>query len=208
MPSLVINYIDSNRYKYVETSDELKTAASGLPCSLALQWRNYPTAIVEDTIDGKAVVVQLWKGWCQQFLSADEFPGGMGAEVGIYERVSGRGFPAEKPHPLIPDTMWNLWRTASTHAGDDLWWPVAEQHEVEFRLINPVNHQTFFDAGPQRTYWRNKWMDTDSYDDYQKSTGKRWWWLPASFPKNSNAPALGQDYVLEYKINGKTYPRW
>ncbi len=208
MPDLTIKYSDSRGYKYVETSDALKVAASGLPCSKALQWPNYSTDIVDDTINGKPVVIQLWKGWCQQFLSSDEFPGGMGAEVGVYERVSGRGFPAEKPHELIPDTMWHLWREASKRSGDDLWWPVAELHEVEFKFINPVNNTTVFDAEPQRTYWRNKWMDTNSYDDYQKSQGKRWSWLPAGFPKNSNTPALGKDYVLEYKINGKPYPRW
>lgn len=207
MPSLVIKYADNDGYKYVETSEELKIAASALPCCKALQWPNYSTEIVEDVIDGKPVVIQLWKGWCQQFLSSDNFPGGIGAEVGVYERVTGRGFPAIKPD-LIPDSMWNFARAASSHAGDNLWWPVAERHEVEFELINPITNARFFDASPQRTYWRNKWMDTDSYDQYQNSTGKRWSWLPGWVPGNSRTPRFASQYVLNYKINGKSYPSW
>ena len=208
MPGLTIAYQEPTGYKYVETSDALKEAASGLPCFLALQWPGYSSAIVEDTINGKPVVIQLWKGWCQQFLSSANFPGGIGAEVGVYERVTGRGFPAAKPHDLIPDAMWELWREASKNANEDFWWPIAEQHAVEFDLINPVNNTTVFHAGPQNTYWRNKWMDTDSHEDYEKSTGKKWPWLPSWVPGNSNTPAFTKDYVLDYKINGKSYPRW
>ena len=207
MPGLTNAYTEPSGYKYVETSDALKEAASALPCTIALQWPNYSTEIVEDTINGKPVVIQLWKGWCQQFLSSSHFPGGVGAEVGIYERVAGRGFPAIKPD-LIPDLMWNAYREASKKAPDELWWPVAEKHEVEFDFINPVNNTIVFHAGPQNTYWRNKWMDTDSYDDYQNSQGKKWSWLPGFVPGNSNTPTLSSNYILEYKINGKTYPRW
>ena len=208
MPGLTIAYQEPTGYKFVETSDDLKVAASGLPCFLALQWPGYSSDIVEDTINGKPVVIQLWKGWCQQFLSSANFPGGIGAEVGVYERVTGRGFPAAKPHELIPDAMWELWREASKQSNGDFWWPVAEQHTVEFDLINPVNNTTVFHAGPQNTYWCNKWMDTDSHEDYEKSTGKKWPWLPSWVPGNSNTPAFTKDYVLEYKINGKSYPRW
>lgn len=207
MPDLTVSYTDSQGYKYTETSPELKQAASGLPCFKALQWPDYATTIVEDTINGKPVVIQLWKGWCQQFLSSDKFPGGIGAEVGIYERVTGRGFPAAKPD-FFPEAAWLFMREASKHANGDFWWPVAEQNEIEFEFINPVNNTTAFTAGPQRTYWLTKWMDTDSYDTYKERQGKRWPWLPAWFPKNSNAPALAVDFVLGYKINGKTYPRW
>jgi hypothetical protein len=75
----------------------LKEAAAALPCFAALHWPDYATKVFDDTLNGKPIVVQLWKGWCQQFLSSPNFPGGIGGEVGIYERVTGKGFPAERP---------------------------------------------------------------------------------------------------------------
>jgi len=67
-------------YKYVETSPELKEAAAALPCFAALHWPDYCTKVFDDTINGKPVVIQLWKGWCQQFLSSPNFPGGILAD--------------------------------------------------------------------------------------------------------------------------------
>ncbi|HLM24171.1 MAG TPA: hypothetical protein VK274_03900 [Pyrinomonadaceae bacterium] len=96
MMHLTVAYQEPTGYKYVETSDELKAAAAALPCFKALQWPDYDSDIVEDTINGKPVVIQLWKGWCQQFLSSPNFPGGVGAEIGIYERVTGKGFSGRK----------------------------------------------------------------------------------------------------------------
>lgn len=207
MPGFTVAYEEPTGYKYVETSPELKAAVSGLPCFAAIHWPDYGTKIVEDTINGKPVVIQLWKGWCQQSYSSSYFPGGIGGEVGIYERVTGKGFPAAKPD-FVPEPLWHFLRELSKHANGDFWWPVAEQNEVEFDFINPVNNSVVFHAGPQKTYWRNKWMDTDSYDKYQRTTGKRWPSLPAWFPFNSQTPKLAVNYVMEYKINGKTYPRW
>lgn len=205
--NFTIAYQDSDGYNYVETSEDLKEAATVLPCFWALQWPNYRTDVVEDTIDGKAVVIQLWKGWCQQFLSSPDFPGGIGAEVGIYERVTGKGFPADRPD-WMPEPLWLFLQTKSKLANDDFWWPVTEKHEIEFDFINPITNTVAFHAGPQKTYWRNKWMDTDSYDQYEDSTGKKWPWLPAWIPGNSLTPAFTSNFTLEYKINGKTYPRW
>src|SRR5438045_145702 len=96
MASPVVAYTE-NGYKFDETSPEWKELCRVLPCFKQVAWPDYSTAIVEDTIDGKPVVLQLWKGWCQRFLGRDDFPGGIGGEVGIYERVAGRGFPDDKP---------------------------------------------------------------------------------------------------------------
>lgn len=205
MLSPTVGY-EENGYKFVEASPELKEACSALPCFAALTWPDYSTEIVEDTINGKPVVIQLWKGWCQQFLNLSNFPGGIGAEVGIYERVTGKGFPAVKPE-IVPEPMWNFFRNLSKLSNGDFWWPVAEMNEIEYDFINPVNNTIAFHAPPQKTYWRTKWMNPISYHKYQKAQGKRWNWLPA-FSKNSQTPTFAAHYVLEYKINGKTYPRW
>ncbi len=206
MVSPVLAY-EENGYRFVETSEEWKQACTVLPCFEEVAWPDYATAVVEDNINGKPVVIQLWKGWCQQFLGRDDFPGGIGGEVGIYERVSGKGFPAERPD-FFPELMWNFLHGASKLAGGHFWWPVAELNEVEFDFINPITDTVMFHAGPEKTYWMNKWMDTGSYDVYRHTQGKRWSWLPEWFPKNSQTPVFAIDYVLEYKINGKTYTRW
>lgn len=206
MASPVLAY-EENGYKFVETSVEWKQLCTVLPCFRQVEWPNYPTEVLEDTVDGKKVVIQLWKGWCQQFLGREDFPGGIGAEVGIYERVTGKGFPTSRPE-FFPESVWNFLRTASKLANDDFWWPVAENHAIEMSFINPENGTEMFRVGPQNTYWLNKWMDTGSYRKYRLSQGKRWNWLPAWFPKNSRTPILAQDYILEYRINGKSYPRW
>src|ERR1700686_1042367 len=118
MTSPVVAYEDSAGYKYVETSPEWKQLCVGLPCFKEVQWPDYSTKVVEDTINGRPVVIQLWKGWCQQFLGLENFPGGIGGEVGIYERVQGRGFPASKPD-FFPQPMWDFLHETSKRAGGD-----------------------------------------------------------------------------------------
>jgi hypothetical protein len=204
---LTVAYQEPTGYKYVETSDDLKEAAAALPCFSALEWPDYASTIVEDNINGKPVVIQLWKGWCQQFLSSPNFPGGIGGEVGIYERVTGKGFPAERPE-WCPQALWIFLQQKSKLANGDFWWPVAEKNEVEYDFINPVNNTVMFHADMEKTYWRNKWMDNESYEQYKKDQGKRWSWLPSFIPGNSRTPALAVHYVLQYKINGKSYPKW
>src|SRR5204863_2329230 len=38
-----IQYVDTRGYEYVETSEWLKKAVSGFPCSLIMQWPGYAT---------------------------------------------------------------------------------------------------------------------------------------------------------------------
>ena len=204
MDSAVIAY-EENGYRFVETSEKWEQLCAGLPCFPLVRWPGYPTEIVEDEINGKPVVIQLWKGWFQQLLGKN-FPGGLGAEVGIYERVKGRGFPTERPD-FYPEPMWEFLRAASKRAGDNFWWPVTDLNEIEFDFINTVTNTVVFHAGPKKSYWCNKWMDIDSYLDYREARGKRWPWLPSGFPRNPRVPTPSK-YVMEYKINGKTYPRW
>lgn len=203
----VIAYQDANGNKYLETSEEWKEACSVLPCFKQIAWPDYSTVVIEDHINGKPVVIQLWKGWCQQFLGMESFPGGIGGEVGIYERVAGRGFPVEKPD-FLPHPVWNFLKAASKLSDGDFWWPVAEKNEIEFDFINPINNTVMFHAGPEKTYWMNKWMDPDSYEKYRREQGKKWSWLPDWFPQNSPIPVFADQYLLDYKINGKSYPRW
>jgi hypothetical protein len=88
-----------NGFDFDETSDEWKVMCQALPCFAALHWPDYSTKVVEDRINGQAVVIQLWKGFCPQFLNAANFPGGTGAEVGIYRRIPGKQW--SRP-PMFP----------------------------------------------------------------------------------------------------------
>jgi hypothetical protein len=203
--SPTIRYTDAAGYEYVETSDWLKQVCSLLPCCEALEWPDYATEIVCDVIDGEDVIIQLWKGWCPKLF--DDFPGGVGAEVGVYRRILGRAMP--RSLPLLPARA-TACLTSLAEIGDEvLWWPFPELNaRIEFKLINPMTNQTFFSAGPETTYWMNKWMNHGSYAAYQRGQGKRWSELPSWWLGNSVTPFLAWDYVPEYRINGKTYPRW
>jgi hypothetical protein len=61
----------------------MEEACRVLPSFAALRWPGYETLVLADKIGGEDVVIQLWKGHCQRFFGLDNFPGGIGAEVGI-----------------------------------------------------------------------------------------------------------------------------
>jgi len=77
-----------------------------------------------------------------------------------------------------------------------LWWPFPELNaHIDFTLTNPVTSQTFFPAGTETTYWLNKWMNDFSYAKYQ-------------IDQRTKNPFWATGYLLDYRINGKSYPRW
>ena len=195
--------VDARGYRYVETSEEWMAACRTLPCFPQLWWPDYATKVIEDTIDGKPVVIQLWKGWCQQFLNLKNMPGGVGGEVGVYTRMPGRHIAESIPD--LPDPFVAKIREKVAGLGDkDLWWPYPEselQTTIDFEFINPQTGETVFRADPKRTYWRTCWMDLSSYRNYVDAQ-------PGVWPFNKQAPALAWDYALKYTINGRTYPVW
>ena len=202
MPITATNdIVDRDGYRYVETSEEWKQACRALPCFAALWWPDYGTTVIEDSIDGKAVVIQLWKGWCQQFLNSKHMPGGVGAEVGVYRRIDGKRIADSVPD--LPSSFLSAMRERVAGLGDhDLWWAYPELGTtIEFEMINPHTKKTFFRAGPEKTYWLNKWMDDPSYRKYVDAQ-------PGSWPFNKQVPTLSWNYHLKYTINGKTYPVW
>jgi hypothetical protein len=189
MPLDPINPFTDGGYHYEETSDDWKLACSVLPSFAALRWPGYETAVVEDTIDGQAVVIQLWKGRCQRFFGLNDFPGGIGAEVGVYRRIPGRPLPTALP--ALPSEIAGFMLHAVHALGEDFWWPYPElQTQVSFTFVNPKTNATFFTAGPETTYWMNRWMRPDSYRLYEGS--------------NSPLPFWTEDYILNYTINGRS----
>lgn len=195
-------------YKYTETSDGWNAQCAGLPCFAALHWPDYDTHVLGDVIDGEPMVIQLWKGWCPRFLGLPSFPGGIGAEVGVYRRMPGRPLP-QAPSFLPPPLRALVGKAFATLPADSFWWPVTDREfDIEFRLTNPVTGNLFFASGNRRTWWRNKWMFEDSYARYKQTQGRKWPVLPVWFPGNARVPAAATGYRLDYSINGKTYPSW
>jgi hypothetical protein len=198
-------YTDASGYEFDETSENWKQLCTNFPCFALLQWPGYLTQVVDTmggqllTISGQAVVIQLWKGTCQKFLGLPNAPGGIGAEVGVYHRVPGRARPSlQQLISLgIPATLAGLIVAGIAPLTDDqLWWAFPELNsQVQFTLINPVTNQAFFSAGPETTYWLNKWMDDDSYSKYQNDQG-------------GQVPGSPAEYRLSYSINGTAFPIW
>jgi hypothetical protein len=183
---------DALGFGFVETSEAWKRACAILPCFTALQWPGYATAVVEDSIDGEPVVIQLWKGWCQKFLELDSSPGGVGAEVGVYRRIPRRVRPVTLP--FLPPALEKLVLDQLGSAADDeLWWPAPDlATSLSFTLLNPDGNRPFFTAGPETTYWLTRWMDEPSY--------LRW-----RIGQGLHAPLRPDAYTLQYTVDGKTH---
>jgi hypothetical protein len=189
MPDPTISSQDASGYNYVETSPWWKQCCSGLPSFSEVWWPDYSTKVVDIELGGKPLVVQLWKGWCQKFLGRNDFPGGIGAEVGLYQREDGRAPPdhLEGFPPKISDFLLG---GLSRVGGEHLWWPYPDGATITFDLINPKTGLSFFSAAPEQTYWLNRWMDPTSYEKYK-----------AAQP----TPIFSAEYTLKYTINGVSY---
>jgi hypothetical protein len=186
-------------YSFVEVSENWKQMCSILPCFDALQWPGYASIHLEENINGEPVVIQLWKGWCQKFLGLQSFPGGVGAEVGVYRRILGKIRPTALP--FLPRALEVFFLNALASLSDEeIWWPVPATFNttITFNLINPITNQTFFSAGPENSYWLAKWMNDPSYIQYQADQGI------GMAPTHFGAV----DYILEFTINGRQFTKW
>ncbi len=197
MNTPTIRYAESG-HMFDETSERWKILCQQFPCFWALQWPGYATDVIDTTIDGQAVVIQLWKGYCPQFLGVfgvTSFPGGYGAEVGIYRRIPGRARPSASALSFLHgDIAAKVLNAVSNFADNDLWWPFPELGAtMECSLINPINGEILLHAGPQTGYWLTKWMEEGDYRSYQR---------------DHTTPAASTDYILDYTINGRRYRRW
>lgn len=185
-----IHYEDQRHYGFVEASDAWKAVCSHFPSFEGLAWDNYDqktfltlnndghTPLV---LDGKEVIVQLWKGLIpksQKTPFADELLGGVGAEIGIYRADNGVGWLLKKLVDMPPQ----------------LWWPYPELGAtMQYRLVNPITGEVFFDTRPETGYWTCKWIDPESYKRYvsdQKALGKE-------------VPGRPTQYRMEATVFGK-----
>lgn len=109
------------------------------PCTELFHWPGYDTKVIEKKIDGRDIVIQLWKGYCPSYIPG--LVGGVGAEVGIY---------------------YKSWQPG-------LWWPDHQhEKKISFDLIFPSSKKVFFSANEIKCWWRHKWMSKESYDSYRR----------------------------------------
>jgi hypothetical protein len=156
-----------NGYQWDSTSDPWKQLCSALPCFGGLAWPLYDTKVIETTLFGQPIVIQLWKGLCPQFLGKTTYPGGVGGEVGIYQRVPGRKLPDDLG--FLPLPLRLAYAPMAALAGDKFWWPVPAtlQPKISLVFINPTTNTALFDhAYSDQTYWLTKWMEFGSYKQY------------------------------------------
>jgi len=189
---------DARGFGYVETSDNWKQMCAAFPCCNALQWPDYATYSFDTVIDQKPVVIQLWKGNCEKLLGLSQFPGGIGAEVGIYRRIPGKARPQALSF-LPPQLAAALLGPIRNLNESQLWWAYPELNaRIQFSLVNPITGQIFFSTGTETTYWLNRWMNPGSYDKYKRDQGNGK--TPPSFHE--------VNYILHYSINGRSYAPW
>lgn len=146
-------------YWFNETTDDWKVFWGQYPCSPAVQIPNtYPTKFFDDPILSEAteshVVIQLWKGLCPKFLGAASYPGGVGAEVGIYYRSTLDPFSSTE------------------------WWPfLTGSFEIQYHLVYQDSEDPIFSTQKEKTWWLNKWMEEESYARFRQNN-------PRAYPEN------------------------
>ena len=134
-------------YEYIEVAPEWKKVCSVLPLNARVtSWPGYRTQVYRDVMIAGCgpLIIQPWKGWCQRFggAKADSFPGGIGAEVGVYELIDPRH--------------------------QDVWIPYTKKlFPLRFRLIHPFTKEIFFTSKTETSYWVTRWMAREGYKHYK-----------------------------------------
>ena len=166
--------------EFVQTSQLWKNLCSALPSSIATtSWPGYRTMVFYDQWIGGfgPLIIQVWKGRCEKFMGdrVNRFPGGVGAEVGVYQRA--------------PGLARNCWVPC-----------VSKMFPLWFCLINPHTQDVVFDSNGQSlsnifetTYWLNRWV---SHTDYETFKSKN---------PSLKLPANPAYYTLEFTVNGVNY---
>lgn len=217
---------DANGYRYDETSTFWKTVCSDLPCNREMAWTGYETTELRVTTkSGKNVVIQCWKGFCADAVPPLPipgfqtlwFPGGQGAEVGVYEVDDAKSYPPsagdiiagiEADLPGVPllalAAYWKGVGAWLNHLGyfpsssEKHWWPAPDAvvSEVSFTLKDRFHGDVLIDSYSTQTYWTCKWMHPLSYAS---------WTLTWMKNHDTFRAPLPTDFDLEFTFDGLDY---
>jgi hypothetical protein len=217
-------------YHFDATSQLWKDTCAPYPCFDAMQWTNYPAASLDVEIAGEKAVIQVWKGLCPQLIPPFDlgepygriaFPGGFGAEVGIYRRLTQ---PPEGilnlDAPIAAASDWPVrlriaaeaWIKARILAIDyanpgQLWYPADDLIKksglpVKMRMSDPNYSQFLISRYETGTYWTCKWMRAHSYCDWARDVQQGEVLLPEF---NLPGMSLPTYYRLEFSVDGTDY---
>jgi hypothetical protein len=216
-------------YKYDSTSTMWKGLCNDLPCDTLMAWSGYATAIHEVEIDGQPAVIQCWKGFCTDLVANIElpqpfgdieFPGGFGAEVGVYRRDSTRQAPDGLPPAYPPEwpgvfravaDAWFKLRIAKLDLlnQNDYWWPandlvVASGVPVSFSLVDPLFSDPLISEYSTNTYWTCQWMRPGSWAEWAVAWVKKHTEMSQSGPRHPSLPSVA-DFILNFSVAGVDY---
>jgi hypothetical protein len=205
-----------NGYTFVEVSEIWMGTCSRIACGPWVQFPGYSETHRYNAYIPKVgpVIIQLWKGFCPSLSQTskeynlgalvnlinlgDQFPGGIGAEVGVYRPIGKNA------------TMYDA-ATRQTFLGIGEWEPVVDPDlKISFQLIDPGSKKVLVDAEEKNTWWRTKWMTSESFERYKKKNN-----VPAGLKDFDFVRFLGRipppevlSYELHYTINGIKQTPW
>jgi hypothetical protein len=222
-------------YTYIETARPWKAMCSTLPCFAEMWWPNYLTKVVRTKIGGHDVIIQLWKGWCQRCLGPfASFPGGVGAEVGIYRKVSEEEQPSGHRKHLAQHRY--LFRKSAKKIDQGLHHARAgaarrrHPHEVDPTADHAVQSgppTQPSDGNPHGEVWypypelgtslQFKLVNPATGEEFFHTRPERTYWLTrwmdttcyrVKYQRDHATPIYAASYVLHYTVDGAAYPPW
>lgn len=150
----IVRRFQKDGYWYNQNTETWKKQWETTSCNLALQWPGYATVAPAWEHKGKKYVVQLWKGHCQKFLDNKDFPGGYGAEVGLYDYGVLHWYPSLAP-------LYEIQFTLSF---------VGLKDGKTYELINTATSPKSEEVS-NRTWWQTEWMEPDSFTKFVAKSG-------------------------------------
>ena len=225
-------------YWYYVTSERWKDICTHLPSFVWVEWPSYVSANRRVTVPGvdgnpTTLEIQCWKGWCGDFFqhldidSKISFPGGVGAEVGIYNpkkpaaddvfhlQLKGEGLLRESPFQPLIDPIRAAFefskyvreqaKQTDTH---ELWWAddeavKATKQDVSFTFYDPAYDVPLLSKFSTDTYWTCKWMDEASYIEWRGKQKPKHSVVPKTVTTRTDIDAY--DYTLEFSFAGENY---
>jgi hypothetical protein len=219
----------ANGYNYDSTSTMWKGLCNDLPCDTVMAWSGYATAIKKVQIAGKPAVIQCWKGLCPDMVAhiqlpqpfGDiEFPGGFGAEVGVYRLDDTRDAKAAQP-PVYPADWPEIFRVVADawfklrmsrlalFDSPDYWWPandlvVDSGKPVTFSMVDPVYGDALISDYSTETYWTCQWMRPASWAEWAVQWVKTHAQSTAGVVTHPPVPSPSE-FILNFSVAGVDY---
>ncbi len=146
-------------YDCIRISAYWKTQVEDIACGPYVVLPNYRTTWIENWKYAplpdlpKHMVVQLWKGYIspKMYPGMAEWPGGHGAEVGIYKK---RIAVADRWYPFL-DIPFNIEFTLKYTGTNSAGKPVGQKHD-------------FISTTVTKGWWQTMWMVPNSFEQYKK----------------------------------------